>query len=96
MTTRLTIALAAALALAGLGAAPGAARAEDEPFGRLDVGQVEALLGAADVRIYDVNSMEVYARGHVPGATWASLSGLEKRLPADKTLRLVFYCKNGH
>jgi hypothetical protein len=95
MTHRITLA-AAALALLGLSASPAPARAEEEPFGQLTVEQVGALLGAADVRIYDVNSASVYAKGHVPGATWAALGDIPQKLPADKTLRLVFYCKNGH
>jgi len=82
------------IALLLLGASP--TRAEDEPFGRLSVGEVEALLGKPDVRIFDVNTAEVYAKGHVPGAVWSDLGGVVSKLPADKELRLVFYCKNGH
>jgi rhodanese-related sulfurtransferase len=70
------------------------ARAETEPFGRLDVAQVEALLGRKDVVIFDVNSAEVYARGHLPGARWSGMDEVGQKLPADKTLTLVYYCHN--
>ncbi len=70
------------------------ARAETEPFGRLDVAQVEALLGRKDVVIFDVNSAGVYARGHLPGARWSGMDEVAQKLPADKTLTLVYYCHN--
>ena len=79
------------LGLAGL-AAP--ARAETEPYGRLEVAQVEALLGRKDVLVFDVNSAEVYAKGHLPGAIWSALQDVETKLPADKATTLVYYCHN--
>jgi len=95
--TRRTFAasLGAALAAACLaGAAP--ARAAEEPFGRLSVDEVEKLLGQKDVRIIDVNGEEVYAKAHLPGAVRLDLSAVVGALPADKALKLVYYCKNGH
>ena len=84
------------LTLLFAGASAGVACAEDEPFGRLSVADVEGLLGQPDVRVFDVNTAEVYAQGHVPGAVWSELGSVVSKLPADKSLRLVFYCKNGH
>jgi hypothetical protein len=84
------------LTIAALAVVAVPARAEEEPFGRLSVNQVEALLGQPDVRIFDVNDETVYAKGHVPGALRSDLTEVVSRLPADKGLRLVFYCKNGH
>jgi hypothetical protein len=83
---------AAALLVAGLAGLATPARAEPEPFGRLEVGQVEALLGQRGVVIFDVNSAQVYAKGHVPGARWSSLEEVEKNLPADKSVKLIYYC----
>jgi rhodanese-related sulfurtransferase len=91
MRTRTVAATLVILGLAGL-AAP--ARAETEPFGRLDVNQVEALLGQKGVMIFDVNSAEVYAKGHLPGAVWSALGEVEKKLPADRSLKLIYYCHN--
>lgn len=88
--------IAAALLVVGMAGWATSARAEPEPFGRLEVGQVEALLGAGDLMIFDVNSAEVYAKGHIPGAIWSSLEDVEKKLPANKALKLVYYCHNAH
>jgi Rhodanese-like domain len=87
---------AAALLTVALAGQAAPARAETEPFGRLEVGQVEALLGRKDVLIFDVNSSAAYAEGHVPGAIWTALRDVEKRLPADKATTLVYYCRNDH
>lgn len=86
--------VAAALLVIGLAGWAAPAVAASEPFGRLDVGQVEALLGAGKVMVFDVNSAEVYAQGHVPGAIWSSLDEVARKLPADKATKLVFYCHN--
>ena len=86
--------IAAALLTVALAGQAAPARAEAEPFGRLEVGQVEALLGRKDVLIVDVNSSTVYAEGHVPGAIWSALKDVEKKLPADKATTLVYYCHN--
>jgi rhodanese-related sulfurtransferase len=91
-----TITAAGALLALGLLSRAGPARAAQEPFGTLEVDEVEKLLGGKDVRIFDVNSESVYAKGHLPGATWSELEGVERSLPADRTLRLIFYCKNTH
>jgi rhodanese-related sulfurtransferase len=72
------------------------ARAAEEPFGRLSVDEVEKLLGQKDVRIFDVNSAEVFAKARVPGAILVELGKVEGALPTDKSLTLVYYCKNGH
>jgi hypothetical protein len=86
--------IAATLLLGGLASFATPASAETEPFGRLDVAQVEALLGQKGVVIFDVNSAEVYARGHLPGAVWSAMSDVEKNLPADRSLKLIYYCHN--
>jgi len=91
MRTRCS-AMAAALAVAGLAGLASPARAETEPFGRLEIGQVEALLGQKGVVIFDVNSAQDYARAHVPGAIWSSMEDIEKKLPADRSLKLIYYC----
>jgi len=44
------------------------AQAAEEPFGRLSVDQVAAKLGKPGVFVYDNNSSEDYAKGHVPTA----------------------------
>ncbi len=75
----------------------GAARAADpEPFTLVGADEVQKLLAAPDVHVYDVNTAQVYAEAHLPGARHVSSELGAKDLPADKGARLVFYCKNPH
>lgn len=71
----------------------GAAAAE---IPALTVDEVDALRAAPDTRVFDVNSRSVYEKGHVPGALFGEARSIEKVLPADRALRLVFYCKSPH
>jgi 3-mercaptopyruvate sulfurtransferase SseA len=72
----------------------GAAGAADLPM--VSVDDVEKMLGAPDVRIYDANTREVFEKAHLPGAIFVDARSLAATLPQDKSLRLVFYCKNPH
>ncbi|MGH3054200.1 MAG: rhodanese-like domain-containing protein [Gaiellaceae bacterium] len=45
--------------------------------------------------VYDVNSRASWESAHVPGATHLDPAAfIAGDLPADRTLRLVFYCSN--
>jgi rhodanese-related sulfurtransferase len=90
---RQTLAFLALVALA-LAALP--ARAAGDDLQMLSVNDVEKMVGAPDVRIFDANTPEIYAKSHVPGAVFVDSDTLASRLPQDKTTRLVFYCKNPH
>jgi thiosulfate sulfurtransferase len=47
--------------------------------------------------VFDANSPETYAAGHVPGATWVDYDGVTAAvLPADTATPVVFYCANEH
>ena len=65
-----------------------------EGYQELSPDQVEKMLGASDVRIFDANTPDLYAKNHVPGAVFVTSKTLAARLPADKDTRLVFYCAN--
>ncbi len=85
----------AALLLAFAATIPVAAATEPEPFKRLSIKQVEALLGKPNVHIYDGNSEETYAKNHVPGAVNLHSGDIKEGvLPADRGATLVFYCQN--
>lgn len=73
--------------------------AEPEAFGRLTVDDVAAKLDEAKngklvLALYDANSKELYAKGHLPGAKWITGDIQAADLPADKDATLVFYCHN--
>ncbi|GEJ57336.1 rhodanese-like domain-containing protein [Anaeromyxobacter diazotrophicus] len=82
--------LAAALALAAL-ALPSLPRAS-EPFQLVSAAQVERMMKAKDVKVYDVNIDELWERYHLPGAVHVGNRPLDTLLPTDKATRLVFYC----
>ncbi len=45
--------------------------------------------------VFDANSPETFAAGHVPGATWVDYDGVTAaNLPADTATPVVFYCAN--
>ncbi len=95
VSSRLLAAAAPLVAAALLAWAP-PATAADLP--KLSVDEVSKLVGAPDVRIYDVNAREVFDKAHLPGATFVELAGsdVEQKLPKDRKTRLVYYCKNPH
>ena len=83
---------AAAAAVALLSATP--ARAASDPFQMASPEEVSKMLGQPDVKVFDANPPEVYAKAHLPGATFVETGSLASALPKDKSTRLVFYCKN--
>ena len=95
MKTFAFLLLTALPALASAGASGEAAKPEVE-LQKLSIDEVSAKLASKDpVFVYDNNTEERYAKGHVPGATWVKYDGVEEKdLPKDKTATLVFYCAN--
>jgi len=96
-------ALTLSAAVAAL-AAPMAARAGDasstekkEAFGRLSIDEVDAMVAKKEGFIFDNNSKDSYAKGHVPTAKWVAFNDVKPAdLPADKASKLVFYCGDEH
>lgn len=84
--------LLAALAFIALGLPLAARAAGAEPFQIVSAEQVEKMLGAKDVRVYDVNIDELWEKHHLRGAIHVGNRELAGLLPADKATRLVFYC----
>jgi hypothetical protein len=101
----LALALSASACAKPAAPAPAASEAsatpEKEPFGRLTVDELsakmdEAKSGKLVLALYDANTKELYAKGHVPGAKWVTGDIQAADLPADKSATLVFYCHNEH
>jgi hypothetical protein len=91
----ITLVLALVVAVkAGAGGAP----KEGDGFALMSAAELARILGQKDVAVFDANSAETFAKGHVPGATF--LEEYRKFqasvLPADKATRVIFYCKNTH
>ena len=85
-----------AVAVVGLlGALASVSASAAEPFGRLSVDEVAAKLGKPGVYVFDNNSKDVYANGHVPSAKWLDYDKVTASdLPKDKAATLIFYCAN--
>lgn len=88
MNRRTALAHFAVVALALLGC-------EGKDLKRLTVDEVAARIAANDGKtfVYDANSKDHYAEGHLPGAKWVVYDGVAQAdLPADKGATLIFYC----
>lgn len=100
MKTYLTgILVSAALTVAGAAYAGGDAPIEPAPESSHVVHQIsmieaEELLGDPAVTFYDVNTLELWADGYIPGAIFFNVGDWKKLLPADKDAKMVFYCAN--
>ena len=82
---------AGALTAAVVLASPLAARAESG-FGMVSPDQVQQMLGARNVMVFDVNIDELWQMHHLPGAVHVGERELATLLPKDRSSRLVFYC----
>jgi hypothetical protein len=92
----LVLLLASVAVFAVLGSTPGGAAPADD-LKPLTVDQVAARLAAHDGKtfIYDNNSKDSWATGHVPGAKWLDDEHITAAdLPANKAATLIFYCHN--
>jgi len=91
--TRRRLGLLAALLLAPLAAAPQPAA----PAAEVDAAQLEGWLAAGKkLTVVDARSDQEYLEGHVPGAIGIPAERTTEeawRLPADKTVPVVYYCR---
>ena len=100
MKTFLTgLAACAALALplsafAGGDAPIEAAPAYERAIHKISIYEAEELLGQPEVTFYDVNTLEIWADGYIPGAIFFNVGNWHRLLPEDKNAPLVFYCAN--
>ena len=89
MNLRTLLAVLAVVCLSLLGCS------RSPPLKELSVDEVAARIAAQDGKtfLYDANSKERYAEGHLPGAKWIQYDNLQGTdLPADRASTLVFYC----
>lgn len=63
--------------------------------GTTTIEEVSQLVGSEAVSIYDANSAQQYASGHVPGAIHLPFDQVTlEKLPKEKNARIIFYCWN--
>lgn len=61
---------------------------------KISIPEAERLLGKPGVTFYDVNTLEIWADGYIPGAIFFNVGNWQELLPKDKNAPLVFYCAN--
>jgi rhodanese-related sulfurtransferase len=82
-------------------AAPASKKADptqeaNEKFAKISIDQLATKLQAKEkLAVFDANTKERFAQGHIPGAKWIdSMAVKAADLPEDKSVPLVFYCGN--
>ncbi|RTR40408.1 rhodanese-like domain-containing protein [Shewanella canadensis] len=56
--------------------------------------EAETLVGKEGVYFFDVNTLELWAEGYIPGAIYFNVRDWKKLLPKNKDAVMVFYCAN--
>ncbi|MGI2260444.1 rhodanese-like domain-containing protein [Shewanella sp. GXUN23E] len=56
--------------------------------------EAETLLGKPGVYFFDVNTLEIWAQGYIPGAIFFNVRNWRELLPKNKDAVMVFYCAN--
>ncbi len=65
----------------------------DEVVNKIGLREAE-MLWEDGVPFYDVNTLEVWSEGYIPGAVFFNVSDWKTLLPEDKSQTIVFYCYN--
>ncbi|GGY93380.1 rhodanese-like domain-containing protein [Shewanella fodinae] len=79
---------------AGGGGEPRPAVRYDQELNQISMREAESLMGQPGVHFYDVNTLEIWADGYIPGAVFFNVRDWKKLLPENKNATLVFYCVN--
>ncbi|GGI96941.1 sulfurtransferase [Shewanella hanedai] len=79
---------------AGGGSEMAPAKYQDIQFNHINMREAETLVGKEGVHFFDVNTLELWAEGYIPGAIYFNVKDWKKLLPADKDAVMVFYCAN--
>ncbi|MGL4472887.1 MAG: rhodanese-like domain-containing protein, partial [Shewanella sp.] len=56
--------------------------------------EAELLHKKGDVYFFDVNTLEIWAEGFIPGAVFFNVRNWRELLPKNKDAEMVFYCAN--
>ncbi|MBY5991352.1 rhodanese-like domain-containing protein [Ferrimonas balearica] len=93
-----TIALLASLfcpaVLAGAGGELRPAPVYETDIKYISMLEAEQKVGQPGVIFYDVNVLEIWADGYIPGALHFFVDNWKDLLPEDKDAELIFYCAN--
>ncbi|MCG9728433.1 rhodanese-like domain-containing protein [Shewanella sp. Isolate13] len=79
---------------AGGGQEMGPAKYYDEPLNTITMVEAQTLVGKEGVYFFDVNTLELWAEGFIPGAVYFNVKNWKDLLPKNKDALMVFYCAN--
>ena len=78
---------------AGGGGEPVEAPVYDELLNQISMREAE-MLWESGVPFFDVNTLEIWTQGYIPGAKFFNVRNWKDLLPKDKCKTIVFYCVN--
>ncbi|WP_276617818.1 rhodanese-like domain-containing protein, partial [Turicimonas muris] len=65
----------------------------DELLNQISMREAE-MLWESGVPFFDVNTLEIWTQGYIPGAKFFNVRNWKDLLPKDKGKTIVFYCVN--
>ena len=65
----------------------------EEELHQISMREAEMRLEAG-VPFFDVNTLEIWTQGYIPGARFFNVRNWKEMLPKDKNQTMVFYCAN--
>ncbi|GGZ43114.1 rhodanese-related sulfurtransferase [Shewanella chilikensis] len=86
--------VAAPTVLAGGGGDLVPAPYHEEVLNQISMREAEMLLSQPGVIFYDVNTLEIWGDGFIPGAIYFNVNNWKTLLPENKDTTMVFYCAN--
>ncbi|QQX80693.1 rhodanese-like domain-containing protein [Shewanella sp. KX20019] len=89
-----TLLASAATCFAGGGSEMAPAPRYEHQLNTITMREVDSLLGQEGVYFYDVNTLELWAEGFIPGAIYFNVKDWKKLLPKNKDAEMIFYCAN--
>ncbi|MGL5666096.1 MAG: rhodanese-like domain-containing protein, partial [Shewanella sp.] len=80
-------------------AAGGGSEISEAPYNEIQLNPIsmreaETLVGKPGVYFFDVNTLEIWAEGFIPGAVFFNVQNWRELLPKNKDAVMVFYCAN--
>jgi rhodanese-related sulfurtransferase len=94
MLVTLTLLVSSASSIAGGGSEMALAPHYEHQLNTITMMEVDGLVGKEGVYFFDVNTLELWAEGFIPGAIYFNVKDWKTLLPAKKDTQMVFYCAN--
>lgn len=79
--------------------AGGGSEISEAPYNEIQLNPIsmmeaETLVAQSGVYFFDVNTLEIWAEGFIPGAVFFNVQNWRELLPKNKDAVMVFYCAN--